>query len=73
MQHDTSFADCLRGLEQFTELVIVEPGQILYEHHNVDRGLFFIEEGIMVGGIDSSDLHIFYAISHTLVFLSIEN
>jgi len=47
-QHLTSFANELGDLEQFTTTLDIEPGDHLYEDPSMERGLFFIEYGIMV-------------------------
>jgi CRP-like cAMP-binding protein len=38
----------LVALQEHTTLVEVEPGEHLYNQDDIDRGLFFIESGIMV-------------------------
>ena len=43
----TSYANDLKGLGQYTKKIILEPGQIVYEDIELDRGLFFIESGIV--------------------------
>lgn len=49
-QHFTIVEKELVELGKYTKLVILKPGEILYEDHNfhLDRGLFFIEEGTLV-------------------------
>lgn len=47
-QHGTSFEKELAELGSYTKVVIVRPRESLYEDHDIsDRGIFFIEEGIM--------------------------
>lgn len=48
MQHETNFASELVDLETFTTLVEVTPGELLYGSDYRERGLFFIESGVMV-------------------------
>lgn len=49
IQHQTSLAEELAELGSYSRLVILEPGEVLYEDKVfVDRGLFFIEEGTLV-------------------------
>jgi phage antirepressor YoqD-like protein len=36
------------ALKDYTIQIEVEPGEMLYEDKHLDRGLFFIEHGIMV-------------------------
>jgi len=47
MQHGTEFYEALKNLEEFTEVIELEKGDILYEDNHIDRGIFFIEEGVM--------------------------
>lgn len=46
-QHSLDFSKDLKRLEKFSSRITLEPHQILYEDVNVDRGLFFIEHGIV--------------------------
>jgi hypothetical protein len=46
-QHQTNFAKDLLGLEEYTTVVGLEPGDILYRDKDIERGLFFIEHGIL--------------------------
>mmetsp|Transcript_5493 Transcript_5493/g.11249 ORF Transcript_5493/g.11249 Transcript_5493/m.11249 type:complete len:1101 (-) Transcript_5493:2-3304(-) len=46
-QHSMSFAKDLKRLSQFTKKIVLQPGQVLYEDIELDRGLFFIEHGIV--------------------------
>lgn len=46
-QHDTKYAKDLMALKDYTIQIEVEPGEMLYEDKHLDRGLFFIEHGIM--------------------------
>lgn len=46
-QHSVSFAKDLKMLGQYTKKVTLQPGQVLYEDIKLDRGLFFIEYGIV--------------------------
>jgi CRP-like cAMP-binding protein len=48
LQHETNSNQELEELGSYTKLVQLEPGEILYEDQDFDRGLFFIEEGVMV-------------------------
>lgn len=45
--HSVDFAKDLKRLEKFSSRITLEPHQILYEDVKVDRGLFFIEQGIV--------------------------
>lgn len=49
-QHQTSFAEELSELETYTTTIDFNPGDQLYEDTNMDRGLFFVEYGIMASG-----------------------
>ena len=42
-----NFANELQELGKYTQRITLEPGQVLYEDVGVDRGLFFIEHGIV--------------------------
>ena len=42
-----SFAKDLKGLNQYTKKIVLQPGQVLYEDIELERGLFFIEHGIV--------------------------
>jgi len=46
-KHGNGFSMELVALQEHTTLVEVEPGEHLY-NNGIDRGLFFIESGIMV-------------------------
>ena len=46
-QHLTSFAGELGELEKYTTILDVDPGDVLYDDPSMERGLFFIEHGIM--------------------------
>ena len=46
-QHSLEFAKLLKPLAKHTTRITLEPNQILYEDVDVDRGLFFIEQGIV--------------------------
>ena len=46
-QHLTSFADDLCDLEEYSTVVDMETGDLLYDDPTLERGLFFIEYGIM--------------------------
>jgi CRP-like cAMP-binding protein len=46
-QHVLDFAKDLKGLTKYTKRVRLEAGQILYEDVQVDRGIFFVEHGIV--------------------------
>lgn len=47
-QHETAYAKDLKDLQEYTTVVDVAPGDALYDALDLDRGLFFIEHGIMV-------------------------
>jgi hypothetical protein len=51
LQHETTFTADLLELEQYTTPIQVDPGGQLYDNDN-DRGLFFIENGVMVSNGD---------------------
>ena len=46
-QHHLSYAKSIGELGTFTELLELSPGDVLYEDDTLERGLFFIESGIM--------------------------
>jgi STAS domain len=47
-QHRINMAKGLKGLQQYSAIVDLQPGEKLYEDQILDRGLFFIEHGMMV-------------------------
>jgi sulfate permease, SulP family len=47
-EHSTCVHDELIKLQDYTEVVDVCAGEVLYRDRNMDRGLFFVEHGIMV-------------------------
>jgi hypothetical protein len=48
-KHGTSFARALAGLEEYTVPIELVPGESLYDSlSRPERGLFFIEKGVMV-------------------------
>jgi hypothetical protein len=52
-QHDTKYSADLLDLEEYTTAIEVEPGDVLYDdNHDMDRGLFFVESGVMVGHVE---------------------
>jgi hypothetical protein len=51
-QHHVSFADTLIGLQEYTIIIDMEAGETLYQDQALERGLFFIEYGVMVRLID---------------------
>ena len=55
-QHQTSFAQELSKLETYTTAIDLEHGDQLYEDTNMDRGLFFIEYGIMASENNFCDI-----------------
>jgi STAS domain len=48
VQHNISFATELSELRSYATLLDIDPGDELYEENNDERGLFFIEHGILV-------------------------
>ena len=46
-QHQKSYSRDLAGLEPYMQRFFVEPGEVLYDELDVERGLFFIERGIL--------------------------
>lgn len=48
VQHNTKFATELSGLREYSTALELVPGDELYEENNDERGLFFIEHGILV-------------------------
>jgi STAS domain len=48
VQHNTKFATALSGLREYSTALELVPGDELYEENNDERGLFFIEHGILV-------------------------
>jgi len=46
-QHGTSFSDSLSDLESYAKKVELECGETLYEEQHIERGISFIEEGVM--------------------------
>lgn len=48
VQHNTKFATELYGLREYATTLDLVPGDELYEENNDERGLFFIEHGILV-------------------------
>jgi STAS domain len=48
VQHDTKFATELWDLRKYATILELSPGDELYEENNDERGLFFIEHGILV-------------------------
>ena len=51
-QHQTSFANELSELERYTTEIDFQPGDQLYENPDMERGLFFVEYGIMASSAD---------------------
>jgi sulfate permease, SulP family len=47
-EHGTCIHDDLIKLQDYTEIVDVSAGEVLYRDRDMDRGLFFVEHGIMV-------------------------
>jgi len=48
-QHGTDFAHSLAELDEYTTPIVLEPNESLYDSASLpERGLFFIEEGILV-------------------------
>ena len=48
-QHGTDFAHTLEKLDEYTTPILLEPNESLYDSASLpERGLFFIEEGILV-------------------------
>lgn len=47
-EHDTSFCGDLIDIEEYTKIIDLQPGDLLYENQNLERGLFFIEFGLLV-------------------------
>lgn len=47
-QHGTNNENELAELGEYMRLIELQPGEILYEDQCLDRGLFFIEDGLMV-------------------------
>ena len=46
-QHSLNFAASLKDLGKYTRKIVLEPGKVLYEDVQCERGLFFIEHGIV--------------------------
>jgi len=46
-QHKTSFSESLKDLERFTQIIELDLGEALYEDDRFERGISFIEEGIL--------------------------
>lgn len=68
-QHETTFANDLSDLQTYTTAIDVAPGNALYEDHNLERALFFIEHGVMVS-CGASRLVPFKLTKHSLTSLS---
>jgi hypothetical protein len=52
-QHDTKYSADLLDLQEHTRAIEVEPGDVLYDdNHAMDRGIFFVESGVMVGPVE---------------------
>lgn len=62
-QHGIAFTKELHGLGEYASVVELEPNDVLYESQELERGLFFIEEGIMVSLCVSILRHIIPVVS----------
>ena len=47
-EHNTDVQNDLIKLGEYTEVMDVEAGEVFYQDDSLDRGLFFIEQGIIV-------------------------
>lgn len=48
LQHETTSLKDLAALEKYTKLIELEPGGVLYDSVTCERGLFFVEDGLLV-------------------------
>lgn len=55
-EHGTCVHDDLIKLQDYTEVVDVNAGEILYRDRSMDRGLFFVEYGVMVSCLNLTRL-----------------
>lgn len=71
-QHGTTFAKDLAGLEDYTTPIELEPNESLYDSPSrPERGLFFIEKGVMVSCSLQSSCS-FYALDLTTQLLGVQ-
>jgi hypothetical protein len=52
-QHNTKYLAELLDLQEHTSLIEIAPGDVLYDdNRGMDRGLFFVESGVMVSRVE---------------------